>query len=223
MGMALVDIYNLALSACGTTFSISSPDEQSAEGNLCRLWYPRARDSVLSAAPWPSVRKYSRLALVSERLAGSLWNDGDPDPRFLRAFALPSDLAVPYYLQSYAPFAYGLVGGVRRISTNEEAPILYYNSKAVDPSAWEEPLCMAVVYTLAFHMAKPLTGRSSARQENAQLATNYVETAAEGMANSQDQQEEVLPDWITARGYGADTAPIRFFYPMSTFSLVGAE
>lgn len=215
--MDLVAIYNLALSACGSSATVSSPTERSREAALCNQWYAVARDSVLAAAPWPSVRKFARLARVAE-LGDSQWTGASPDPEFAYAYAVPSDLLHPYHMQSFRPFSYGLIGSERRISSNEEAPILYYNSRQEEPSGWEQGLALAVIYSLAFHLARPLTGRNSTQEVNATLASNYVESAATAAANQYSQEKDVLPDWLQVRG-SSILPQEKWFYPMQGLNL----
>jgi len=215
---ALVDIYNRALSACGIESGVSDPNENSREAATCRLWYPFVRDNVLASAPWPSVRTYARLARVATRDENAIWVNGDPNPRYLYAYAPPSDLLHPYHLQSYAPFSFDLVGTTRSFSMNEETPILHYNARVEDVSLWETKLAHAVTHTLATYLAIPLTGRSERLQQNAQLAFAAVEEAQTMAANSFQQKEENMPDWFTARGFEAHQIS-RFYYPMQSLSV----
>jgi hypothetical protein len=218
---ALVDIFNRALSACGAEIGITAPDENSREAALCRLWYPAVRDNVLAAAPWPSVRRYARLARLQERNFDAEWQTSDPSPRYRFAFALPSDLLQPYHLNSYRPFEIALRGASRTLSADEEHPILYYNMRVEDTSAWEPNLSLAVVHTLATYIAIPLTGRSSRLQENAELAFMMIEDAQTAAANASSEIEETLPDWLQARGY-ANPMISRYYYPMQTLAVARA-
>lgn len=210
-------IYNLALSACGSVATVSSPTERSREAALCNQWYAVVRDNVLAAAPWPSVRKFSRLARIAELGAGP-WTEASPDPEFSFAYAVPADLIRPYHMQSFRPFTYGLIGAARCLSSNEEAPILYYNSRQENPQDWEQALQMAVIYSLAFHLARPLTGRNSTQQANATLAESFVEQAATAAANQHEEEKNFLPDWLQARGYSVSNTE-KWFYPMASLNL----
>ena len=217
----LVNIFNRALSACGAEIGITAPDENTREAALCRLWLPVVRDNVIAAAPWPSVRKYARLAQLAERDFGEPWNSTAPTPRYRFAFAIPTDLLHPYHLQSYRPFEFALRGENRVISCDEEHPILYYNARVVDPGLWEPNLGLAIVHTLATYIATPLTGRSSRLQENAEMAMMMVERAQTQAANAEDRPSETLPEWIQVRGY-ANTQTQRYIYPMQALN-VGAS
>lgn len=218
----LVAIFNRALSACGAEAEIADPDENSREAATCRLWYPFVRDNVLASAPWPSVRKMARLARIATRASNSEWASGAPNPRYRFAYAPPSDLLQPYHLNSYLPFSFDLVGAQRAFSMDEETPIMHYNARVEDPSAWEPKLALAITHTLATYLAIPITGRSQRLQENAQLAFGAVEEAQTAAANSQDQREENLPDWFQVRGYD-NFSQQRFYYPMQSLSVAMSQ
>jgi hypothetical protein len=212
--MAVVDVFNRALSACGVELGITDPDENSREAALCRLWYPIVRDNVQSAARWPSLRRYARLALAKERDFDEDWVSSDPAPSFRYRYAAPADLLLPYHLSTYERFEYFS----RLISTNEPEAILYYNAKVENPAQWETGLELAVIHTLATYLAIPLTGRSSRLEENAQLAFVRIEEAQTLAANAENDYAETLPDWIQARGYANPTIE-KYFYPLRELKL----
>lgn len=216
MSTGLVDIFNLALSACGSQASISDPDENSREAALCRLWYPETRDTIMASAPWPTVRRYARLARLQEREDD--WIAGNPSPEFRFSYAIPTNMLHPYRMDSWQRFDLGSVASGRIISSNEEQPILLYNTRVTDTALWESGLRTAVLYGLAVNLAIPLTGRSQRLQENFQIATQQIENAQINAANSSQTQMEHLPDWLEARGYAYGGAE-KFVYPFQTFAV----
>lgn len=218
---ALVDIYNRALSACGVEIGVTEPEENSREAALCRLWYTTVRNNVLASAPWPSVRKCARLARIATRDPSGIWLPGDPSPKYLYAYAPPSDMLHPYYLDTFGRFDYGIVGANRALSCNEPAPLLYYNARMEDTSLWEEGLTLAVIHTLATYLTTPLTGRGQLLEQNIQLAFMQIDAAQTSAANAMHEEHEVLPEWLQVRGYG-NSGSERFFYPMQTLA-VGAS
>lgn len=216
MSTGLVNIFNLALSACGSQASVSDPDENSREAALCRLWYDQTRDTIMASAPWPSVRRYARLAQLREK--GDLWLAGDPSPQFRFSYAIPSDMLHPYRMESYQRFELSSVASGRIISSNEEQPILLYNIRVNDTALWESGLRTAIIYGLAVNLAIPLTGRSQRLQENFQIASQQIEDAQVNAANSSQIQEDHLPDWLQARGYAYGGVE-KFVYPFQTFAV----
>ena len=142
--MSLVDLYNRAISINGGAASISSPDENSREAALCRTWFTFIRDMVMGAAPWPSLKAYSRLARVGTR-ADSGWEPGGPAPAFLYSYAEPAEMLRPLHMQSYNRFAWS----GRLIHSSEETPILFYLRRESDLSLWDDDLLIAITYALA--------------------------------------------------------------------------
>jgi len=199
MPQTLEDIFNLALSACGSTSTVGSADERSREAQTCRLWFPVVRDNLQAVAPWPCVNASQRLA----RLATSSvpWQNGESEPGFQYSFSLPSNLLLPRFLNSYRPFTLGFNGSEKIISTSEENPILQYNARNENIGTWDHPLIMATIYVLATHIARPITGRSTTVGENKQLADEIVSAMLTSVANAGDKQMEAIPSWISARGY----------------------
>ena len=59
-----LEIYNLALSRIGQD-TLSSVDESSKAGRLCRLHYALLRDAVLRAHPWNFAMRRVELAQVT--------------------------------------------------------------------------------------------------------------------------------------------------------------
>lgn len=220
MTYSLGQIFNLALGACGSTYLVRDAKERSLEADICRLWYPVVRDSVQSAAPWPSVKANRRLARLLE--AESTWADNQPGPGYAYAYEVPSNLLIPYHLESFGRFSYSTsFDGDRIISTDEETPILHYLQRNENIASWAAPLVMVTAYTLAVHIARQLTGKGTTIGENMQLATSIIEDQRMQAANAEDQQREVLPEHILARGY-AVTPQTRYFYPLQNVNFGAA-
>lgn len=215
MTTSLTEVFNLALSACGSRGLVSNPDEQSREAALCRLWLPKTRDHILMTAPWPSARKYARLSLQHVREPAEPWVADDPAPGRARLFALPPDLLLPLHLQSFRHFEYQ--GG--QISADEEFPILYYNARIESPADWDPQLSDAIIHYLAARIARPLTGKSSVVQEQFEIARLHIDAMITAVANMQEPRHESLPDWIAARGFAAPLQT-RYHYP---FAQLNAE
>ena len=220
MAQSLEDIFNLALSACGVTTQIGDTNERSREAATCRLWFPLVRDNVQTAAPWPSVIANRRLARLT--VSDAPWVSGDGEPGYAFSYACPEDLLLPSHMNSFQPFAYTTVDDVRVISSNEEAPILSYHRRAQVPGLWDHSLTMATIYTLATHIARPITGRSTTVGENKQLASEIVSDMRRAAANSSDQPREVLPDYLSIRGYD-NVSPTRFYYPLQSLNFGAAS
>jgi hypothetical protein len=71
---------------------------------------------------------------------------------------------------------------------------------------------MALIYGLAAHICMPLSGKPSRAQKLLTMANEYAINARTEAANISNEVNEVVPDWIAARGYGFTTSQ-QFFYP----------
>lgn len=218
MADSVVGVYNRAVSAAGGTGLISSTSEVSREAELCNLWYGTARRAVLRSAPWSSARKNFRLPLLEERTG--VWQANLPPAPFRYAYSVPPDEIVPYHLESYASFIYRThnVDGARMLCTNDRDPILLYIFDQQNVQRWDEGLHLAVVYTLAAFISSAMTGKMSRAEANEQKALEFVETARAAAANEIEFQEETMPDWMQAAGYG-HLSSTRYVHQFETFRL----
>jgi len=211
--VSLVDLFNRALGANGVSAGIVDPEENSREAALCRQWFPFVRDMVMGAAPWPSLKAYSRLALAKTK-AGSAWGTSDPAPSFSYAFAQPLGMIRPRHLQSFGRFEWS--GGL--IHTSEPAPILFYTQKLEDISLWDQDLNTAITYALAAQIAVQATGRSTRLQENMQIAQLRIDDAKVAAANAEHIPYETMPEWFQVRNTGI--LPIDpFLYPTGALNI----
>lgn len=209
-----VSIYNLALNAIGARSNVSSPDERSREAEVCKLWYSPVRDQVLASAVWPEATKITRLALLDERDMDEDWVSTNARPDYAYAYATPSDLLHPQYLNVYERFlTTSYPGGITALVTNVENAILVYTSRMDTVSLWSASLQMAIVYGLASHIAMPLSGKQGRTKQLADKANELIWAARERAANSSNEQFESLPDWIAGRGYAGASTAKRYIYP----------
>lgn len=220
--LSSLDIANQALSALGIEDSIASFTESSTEAAACNRWYETVRDLVFRSAWWDCLEAHSRLAVLSSRNDDESWVIGDPTPGYLFAFSLPAGSIRPRYLTTFERFKLTTVNGSRALVTNIETPILCYTSRITNPAAWDTDLQQAVVYTLAAHIAKAVTGKDSDLQNMFALARDKVEAARENSFNSQqDQPMDSVAPWLAARGYEIGKPATRFIYPPDNFQLIG--
>lgn len=209
----LVDVYNLALTAIGGRGKISSPTEESREREMLDLWYPRARDQVLAAAPWPSAKAHQRLALIIER-ENTTWLSTDPDPGYRYAYAVPNDMLRPRYLTDFSRFTLStMTDNTAAIMTNTEQAILVYSKRQENIDNFDPELLMAIAYATAAYIARPLTGKRDMASDAQGQANSLITQARLSAANAEETEHESIPEWITARGYGNVAPATRFFYP----------
>jgi hypothetical protein len=214
---SVVALFNLALNAVGTRDDVSSVDERSREAEVCRLWYPQARDTVLQAAYWASTKGFARLAVLAERTTDT-WSSTDPEPGFRFAYALPSDFIQPRYLSSYERFTMGLMlqggGDVRALMASTEQAVLCYTKRQDNPTLWDGQLGLAIAYSLAAHIGMPLHAKAQRVNNAIQIANQKIMEARVSAANSEVNSYETIPDWIAARGYAGSAPDARYYFPM---------
>lgn len=227
--MSEVEIFNLALAAIGTRTSVSATTENSREAEVCRLWYDVSRDTVLRAAWWPSVKKWSRLALLAERDSfNDDWVSTDPGPQWTFAYGLPSDMIAPRHLSTYGRFTIELYQAsvdneYLALMTDDESPILQYSKRQTIPQMWDDSLKMAIIYSLAAHITMPLAGKFEVALKMQQLANELIFKARENTANEQVNQYEVIAPWHAARGYAEAPPQTQFLYPYGPVLSITSE
>jgi hypothetical protein len=213
MGLSVKELFNLALNLAGSRSDVSSPDEESKEAEICRLWYPRVRASVFRAAYWSCGKRTARLALLKMLDTSVDWTTAEPQPPWTFAYQRPGDLLRPRYLSNYAPFELGRYGDSNALLTDVENAILTYSAEELDLSLWDEGLAESVYYGLAAVVAGPLTGSRRKSEGLIQEANRHILMARETEANQDNFQHEVLPEWLSARGFGLIANPNRYIYP----------
>lgn len=223
MAVDVLKVYNQALSALGTESTVEATTEKSKGAEKCNLWYETVRDAVFCAAPWPTLTSFSRLAELVARDNDEDWVATDPPPGWLYAFALPSDCLRPRNLASFGQFMISGVGGVAVLATNEPYPILEYTRREELPERFGVELFQAVVFGLAAHIAKAMTGNDSDLQNMFQLAQDKILTARVNAANAQNVQYETNPEWLTARGQSLNSPNQKYIYPSANFTVAGAN
>lgn len=223
MALAVLDVYNQAMSHLGANTSIAAVDETSREAEVCTLHYETARDAVFRAAPWNSLTGYSRLAIQAVRDNAEDWVAADPPPGWLWAFALPNDHIRPRFLASYARFELSNIGDVPIIAANEETPILTYTRRQPLVHLWDIDLFQAVTFALSAHCAKGITGNDSDLQNMFSLAQEKILIARANNANINAAPLESNPDWLVARGQSLQSPNAQFIYPSANFTVGGAN
>lgn len=222
MAADVLTVWNQALSALGTSSSIAATTEVGREAEQCNLWYDYCRLAVFRAAPWASLTGYRRVATQSTRDIDSTWVSTDPPPGWMNAFALPSDFVRARHLSSFAQFELTLVGDVPVIACNEDTPVLAYTRNITRVDLWDPDLMSAVVYYMAAHMAKSLTGNNADVGNMFQLAQDKVLVARQHNINQQNVYAEPMPSWLQARGNNLSMPSGRYIYPAADLTVPGS-
>ena len=216
MATDIVTLYNLALDKIGARATIALPTEQSREAEACNLWFPEIRDQVLASAFWQEATKMDRLALLSTQ-PGTDWVQGLPRPDYLNAYVFPSDCLRPQFLTDYEQFIIQSYGSDQKtLMTNSSDPVLSYTFRQTQISLWSPGLQMAIMYGLAASICESLTGKRARAKDLFDQANSYIISAREIAANTNDEQLDVLPDWLIARGVVTASRSRKFVFPLGS-------
>jgi hypothetical protein len=198
MASSETDICNLAIARARSTRFIETLDEASNEGAACKLWYPVARDYVLSRADWPFARKRVQLTPT-----------GTPPAEWGYRYALPSDCIVARGIEDGKVvrtlderIAYQIendgTGNNRVILLNETAAVLIYTMRVTTTAIFSEGFRQALIWYIAAQIALPLDKKEDFCIRLAQIAETMI---AKGAA--QDYNEEKHPPAPSSEHFNA--------------------
>lgn len=216
MGISsIVQIYNLALNACGERSNISLPTENSRRAEVCNLWYEPVLEQILASAPWPEATRIMYVAEAAEKADGD-WLETEPRPGYQYAYYIPDDCLRPQYLADFTRFEVSYFGDNKKVlHTNTFQAILVYTANITNISLWSTELRMAVVYALSAHVCMALSGKPTRTKMLIDRANQFITDARISAANESTEQYDSLPEWISGRGF-SDPNPQKYIYPLGS-------
>lgn len=221
MATDLTNLFNEALSIAGMRYSVSLPEENSREAEVCRLWYPTIRDYVQRAAPWPSNKSFSRLALASVS-EGEQWQDTMPEPGYQFAYRGPAEMLYPRNLSTFDRFSLTVDNsGNQIINTNQPQAILVHSVRNDKIYSWDVSLRLAIAHALGAAICNPLSGRGRFAAEALAQANQKILEARQLVQNVGQDGIDWVPDWIMARGYTGGFTQTRYAYPFGPLLTMG--
>lgn len=220
MANTVIEIWNMALAAAGSSTTISSESESSAQANNCRVHYDEVRKFVLRQAPWGCALTWARLPVIKERDFSLQWEGTDPAPGYRFAYGIPAAFVCPYYLMDYGQYELGLYNGVTpAIMANSEVAVLRYVRDQTQVSLWDAGLTNAIVNTLAYKLAPTVNAKVGMLDRAREYAKEAILNAQTEAANRQESHMvEALPEGIQARGYGGGINVPQYFFSFPTFN-----
>lgn len=193
-----VEIARMALSRIGAQTNIESFDSESAEARQAKLWYPLARDTVLSRFNWNFAKKTAKLSLHSVA----------PSSDWGYRYSLPTDLLVvrevinPLGKTAETP-AHSIenVADVPTLLTDVEEAELIYTARVETVSIYPAPFVQALVAYLGSLLAPNLLGTAGAKVavELTQEYERLVNIAGAYNANEEKPTPDEPPSWIKIR------------------------
>lgn len=187
------EICNLSLGHLGHTSFIGNLEtEKSNEANICRVFYPKARDEALKDFPHSFSTKFASLALVS----------ANPTTEWAYAYQYPTDcLHFRRILsgirndtrQSRVP--YRIVHGESKklIYTDMENVVAEYSMKVTETERYPVDFIMTLSFLLAFYIAPGLTSGDPFKLGDRALKLYEMERIKTNAANENEQQAEEEP------------------------------
>lgn len=217
----LRSLFNQALSTVGSAPDVTDPGKVTRSTELLQLWFPIARKAVFTAAHWPCLRLHARLAQAAVRDENADWVPGNPSPDFLYAFALPSGMLQPQYLDDFSRFELGRIGNDKVLNANNPTPILCYTCDDEIPSRWDPDLYLCVIWALAACINMAKNGKMALTQKLEEQVSDMIKQAATNAANSDDTYFEAIPSTYSGTGFAVPGHQVRFVYPTSSFRVSG--
>lgn len=218
MAQSQLNLYNMALAACGADYSLSATNEETIPASVCNLWYENVRQTVLRAAHWKSAKRYARLTEEAERDLSADWVTTDPEPGYAFSYALPSSLLAARYLTDFSQFDIGYDNDKKILSCNiggsaaTDAPVLCYTIDVTDVTLFEPDLYQALIYGLAAHISMPLTGKVARVRGLLELANGVLLSARAATANEMYVVYNQFTERLQARGF-THNIPSIYVYP----------
>lgn len=178
---SMVEICNLALYNLGDD-AITSIEDTSKRGKLCKAFYPVVRDAVLRAYPWNCAKNSQALVMLAAAPVKEEWT---------AQFTLPTSpycLWVPKFMNE--DLLYEISGRV--LYANETSIILSYIYQVTDPGLFDPLLVETIAARMSSSLAYPLTGV----QSNAKLMWDLYEIKLsearrqDGMENGEEKEYE---------------------------------
>lgn len=193
--MTNTEICNLALARIGITMFISSMDESSKEGRVCRMLFAFVRDRALEAYNWPFAK--------SETVLQDL---GSPPVGWDYRYAYPDDCIKPRLitdeetLEPDPPYPFEVVENTntKAIACNLESARLVY-TKRVDTALWTPEASSALAWLLASELVLPLAADSKFLSNCLNAYQMALHDAANRTANAQRSSARPTDSYITAR------------------------
>jgi len=186
MSASEVAICNSALTRLGAA-RISSLDDNSTEGQLCREQYSKVRDMLLRSHPWRFSMERTELARL----------DSTPAYGFDFQYQLPGDCLRVVEMEFQQSYDWTVEG--TKLLTNKESCNIKYIKKIEDPGVFDpffsEVLAAALAHNLSFSLVQSVQLRQV-------LADEYQRLLREARSYSAQEQfgNRVYADnWLNSR------------------------
>lgn len=186
-----IDICVSALIKLGAE-PINSFDDNSKEARLCRIQYPKIRDSILHTAPWNFAVKRVSLTPSTNNLA---FDNGE------NVFQLPVDCVRVWKTNDPRHISYRLESGRKLISAVDVLEV-FYVSNTVPVNDYSGSFKEAVACALAADLCYSLTQSQSLKQSLLSESDTLINLARSSSSQEQTPENFEFDDFINARRGG---------------------
>lgn len=202
--MSQINIWNLALAHLGDRATVTDPNERSRQAELCKMFYPMTRRSVLEAFDWGFATRAKVLTPSSFDPAALGWS---------YAFSAPTD-----HIKIIA-VGHGLRGKITKTDYQKiaddagdtvllcelQTPMCLYLVDVEDVGRWSPLFTEAVSWLLASHLAGPIITGDSGRAESRRLLEEFRATVSRAALSDANQQRvagvfDFQPSLLAGRG-----------------------
>jgi len=189
-----VDICNQALANIGAEALIAALSDNTEEARYCNLYYTELRDNLLRTHPWNFALKFQTLADLGSAPSGWTYRYAYPVDciRALEIVNTANDTVIKFEVGSD-----GSSGKV--ILTDQQTAELRYVAGVTDPNAFDVGFRQALSWAIAYHIAEPLTGSSSKRNDALTVYTNVIRQVTASDSEEGATDPDIDATWVTAR------------------------
>lgn len=202
--MSEIAIWNLALGRLGDGATVSSPNEASRQAELCRMFYPLARRSVLEMHDFNFASRRGVLAQAAENPSEE-WRYAYLRPaNAIRVIEVGCETQGRIKQSDY--MCETLDDGTQIILSDTEEARCRFTVDVLDVGKWTPLFVEALSWYLASQLAGPIitgeTGRNEARRmlQEARFVLG-LSTASDANQQRDDRaRRSHHPNWMAARG-----------------------
>lgn len=199
------DIANLALGNIAHSVLVADYDtEKTKEARGCRLYYPLVRKATIADFDWSFARRAERLALLS----------GEESEQYQYVYSLPDDCLVVRRIEQYMSMGGSMThndnllkyekglskdGKTKTLLTNTPEASIVYTADIKDTALMPPTLVDSLTWRLAARLATYLAKSPKLAVSCMEQYTVMSGIAAEHDANSNQIENDYIPDSVTAR------------------------
>jgi hypothetical protein len=200
--VAVVDIYNMALSRLGTKSTVAATTENSVEAEQLSIHYANARDCVLAGYDWGFARRSLTLARRTET-APTGWSYLYSYPTNCARFrGIGNPLSFPVIPFKILSIEDSGGNDVKAIAINLTSAEGWFTKIITNTELFDPMFVNALAWELASRVALPITQKESIWQRCVQMATATIPMAAAVNGNEgTDSVNEFDPDFMREAGF----------------------